>query len=121
MINTTTDKRKFKIIAFEIKDNDPALKHKQIQELINLHVPEEFRDLVIVEVDSYGFVKGTYIREETDEEYELRLEIEKERSNFDRQEDVKSFISIYNKYNLETLIPEDLRSSIIEAINYDEW
>jgi hypothetical protein len=113
------DKRKFKVIAFEIKDDDAAF--KQIQKLINLHVPEEFRDSVIIEVDSYGFVKGTYIRDETDEEYELRLEIEKERSKFERKQDAESFISIYNKYNLETLIPSDLRNSIIEVINYDEW
>jgi hypothetical protein len=118
-MNTTTDRLEVRIKAFKIKDNNIAF--KQIQELINQHVPEEFRDLVKLEVDSYGYITGTYTRQETDEEYELRLERAKERLKCDRRQDTRILISILNKYNLETLIPDDLRNSIIEVINNDEW
>jgi hypothetical protein len=106
-----TDRQEVKVEAFKTEDN---ITFKEIQELVDQYVPEEFRDLVRLEVDSYGYITGTYTRQETDKEYKSMLE-------FDRQQDTRMLISILNKYNLETLIPEDLRSSIIEAINYDEW
>lgn len=117
MTNTMTDKREIRVDAFETDGDDPTF--KEIQELVNLHVPEEFKDKAKFVVDTYGYVSCYYERLETDEEYNKRRLDEDEKSKYHRQRDAQLFISICNKYNLETLIPGDLRVAVIEEINYD--
>lgn len=78
--------------------NKPLEFFEWFTDKINLHIPKEYQDSAEIFIE--GAIIFKYKREETQDEYDMRMFKKKDRERFERESDMRTLNSLLEKYNL---------------------